>query len=309
MEENTILVVDDTITNLDILVELLDNYDVIEVTNGRDALEIVKEENIDLILLDIVMPDMDGFEVCQKLKADKKTKNIPVIFITAKTDEEAIEKAYDTGGMDYITKPFKPKELLARVNTQLQIQKLISDLEDSKEELKFLASTDPLTKLYNRRYFAKTSTHVLNLSKRNKTDLSMIMLDIDKFKNVNDTYGHKVGDDVLITLASILQELTRNSDIICRFGGEEFLILLPETNINGALKIAHKIREVVETTVITISDNKIPTDYKKLEFTVSLGGTQINIDLDNNIEASIHRADKALYQAKNSGRNRVCSLL
>jgi len=309
MEENTILVVDDTITNLDILVEILDNYDVIEVTNGRDALEIVKEENIDLILLDIVMPDMDGFEVCQKLKADKKTKNIPVIFITAKTDEEAIEKAYDTGGMDYITKPFKPKELLARVNTQLQIQKLISDLEDSKEELKFLASTDPLTKLYNRRYFAKTSTHVLNLSKRNKTDLSMIMLDIDKFKNVNDTYGHKVGDDVLITLASILQELTRNSDIICRFGGEEFLILLPETNINGALKIAHKIREVVETTVITISDNKIPTDYKKLEFTVSLGGTQINIDLDNNIEASIHRADKALYQAKNSGRNRVCSLL
>jgi len=309
MEENTILVVDDTITNLDILVEILDNYDVIEVTNGRDALEIVKEENIDLILLDIVMPDMDGFEVCQKLKSDKKTKNIPVIFITAKTDEEAIEKAYDTGGMDYITKPFKPKELLARVNTQLQIQKLISDLEDSKEELKFLASTDPLTKLYNRRYFAKTSTHVLNLSKRNKTDLSMIMLDIDKFKNVNDTYGHKVGDDVLITLASILQELTRNSDIICRFGGEEFLILLPETNINGALKIAHKIREVVETTVITISDNKIPTDYKKLEFTVSLGGTQINIDLDNNIEASIHRADKALYQAKNSGRNRVCSLL
>jgi len=309
MEENTILVVDDTITNLDILVELLDNYDVVEVTNGRDALEIVKQENIDLILLDIVMPDMDGFEVCQKLKADKKTKNIPVIFITAKTDEEAIEKAYDTGGMDYITKPFKPKELLARVNTQLQIQKLISDLEDSKEELKFLASTDPLTKLYNRRYFAKTSTHVLNLSKRNKTDLSMIMLDIDKFKNVNDTYGHKVGDDVLITLASILQELTRNSDIICRFGGEEFLILLPETNINGALKIAHKIREVVETTVITISDNKIPTDYKKLEFTVSLGGTQINIDLDNNIEASIHRADKALYQAKNSGRNRVCSLL
>ncbi|MFK5891988.1 MAG: diguanylate cyclase [Pseudomonadota bacterium] len=309
MKKKTILVVDDTITNLDILVELLDGYDVIEAANGVDALEIVSEELIDLILLDIMMPDMDGFEVCQKLKSNEDTKDIPIIFITAKADEDSIEQAYDMGGIDYITKPFKPKELLARVKRELKMQALIHDLEASQEELKILASTDPMTKLYNRRYFSKISEHILNLAKRDDTYISIMMLDIDKFKNVNDTCGHKVGDDVIITLASSLQQFTRKSDIVCRFGGEEFLILLPKTNIDGAVVIAQNIREAVESLVVNIECDEKPQGDKELKITVSIGVSQINNKEDINIEASIKRADMALYKAKKSGRNRVCRLV
>jgi len=211
MENKTILIVDDTVANLDILGELLKKYDVIDATNGEDALEILEDEKVDLILLDIMMPDMDGYEVCSRLKNNSNTKDIPIIFITAKTDEDSIEKAYEIGGIDYVTKPFRPKELLARVKRELQLQELQS-------ELKLLASTDPMTKLYNRRYFTKMAEHTLDLVKREKKDLSIIMLDIDKFKNVNDTYGHQVGDDVIIELANTIRANQRNSDIVCRYG-------------------------------------------------------------------------------------------
>ena len=133
-DSKTILIVDDTVTNLDILIELLDQYDVIDATNGQDALEIVEEESVDLLLLDIMMPEMDGYEVCKRLKADKKTQDIPIIFITAKTDEDSIEKAYDTGGDDYVSKPFKPKELLARVKTQLYLK----DFKEQEEKQKIV---------------------------------------------------------------------------------------------------------------------------------------------------------------------------
>ncbi len=146
MKNKTILAVDDTVANLDILIELLNSYDIVDATSGEDALEIVEEENIDLILLDIMMPEMDGFEVCAKLKENPATKDIPIIFITAKTDEDSIEKAYELGGSDYVSKPFKPKELLARVKIQFELQNL-------QNELKLLASTDSMTKLYNRRLF------------------------------------------------------------------------------------------------------------------------------------------------------------
>ena len=297
----TILIVDDTETNIDILVELLnDDYDVMVALNGQSALDIVNEDKVNLILLDIMMPDMDGYEVCDILQKNKKTKKIPVIFITAKTDEEAIEKAYDVGVMDYVTKPFKPKELLARIKTQLKMQKLISDLEASKEELKILASIDPLSGLYNRRYFYKISEHILDLAKRDKTDSSVLILDIDKFKNINDTYGHKIGDDIIILLSRKLEEFTRKSDIVCRFGGEEFVILLPETSIDGALNISEKIR-------LNIEQLNFKLEYQKdLKFTVSIGVSQIINDQDINIEASICRADEALYSAKQSGRNKVC---
>jgi len=295
MINKTILVVDDTVSNLDILDELLDQYDVIDAINGKDALEIVKEEKVDLILLDIMMPEMDGFEVCQKLKDDSQTQNIPIIFITAKTDEESIEKAYEIGGADYVTKPFRPKELLARVKKELQIQ-------DMMDELKLLASVDPMTKLYNRRYFTKISTHTLDLAKREKTDLSIIMIDIDKFKNINDTYGHQVGDEIIIALAQILLPDQRKSDITCRYGGEEFVILLPNTSTQGATIVANNIRKDVENFIFNLSEDKI------LKFTVSLGVSQVDINNEDNIELALKRADDALYQAKENGRNQVCIL-
>jgi len=293
MENKTILIVDDTVTNLDILIELLKEYDVIDATNGQDALEIVQEEHIDLILLDIMMPNMDGYEVCKRLKEDPTTKNIPIIFITAKTDEDSIEKAYDTGGSDYVTKPFLPKELKARVKKELQIQ-------DMMEKLQELASIDSMTKLYNRRHFKQLSEHSIDLAKRNKQPVSIIMLDIDKFKNINDTYGHQVGDEVIINLANILRYNKRKSDIICRFGGEEFVIMLPNTPVKGANIVAQKIRKDVENFILNITDNQ------KINFTISLGVSSINLEDDNSIELSLKHADDALYQAKESGRNKVC---
>ncbi len=301
MKNRNILVVDDTEMNIDVLVELLDDkYEVSVALDGKSALEVVAQEKINLILLDIMMPNMDGYEVCKVLKENEQTKDIPIIFLTAKADEDSIEKAYDMGGIDYVSKPFKPKELMARIKTVLQLQSLILELKASKEELKLLSSIDPMTQLYNRRYFSKISKHILDLSKREKTKLSLLMIDIDNFKKINDTYGHQVGDDVIISLAKKLEKYTRASDIICRFGGEEFVILLPETSIDGATIISEKIREVISDEVINFSHKE------KLKFTISIGLTQIKNETDMNIDVLINRADKALYDAKNSGKNKVC---
>lgn len=173
-------------------------------------------------------------------------------------------------------------------------------LNKKNKDLKLLASTDSLTKLYNRRYFFELASNIFQLAKREKEALTVIMLDIDHFKNINDTYGHKSGDKVLIYLSSILLDNTRKSDIVSRWGGEEFVILLPNTNINGAKVIAEKIREAVENSTIK-TDNQ-----KEFKVTISLGISEVNNENDIDIEDSINRADKVLYQAKNSGRNRVC---
>jgi polar amino acid transport system substrate-binding protein len=169
-----------------------------------------------------------------------------------------------------------------------------------QKQLKILVATDSMTKLYNRRYFEDSAEQFLQLAKRNNTDLSLIMLDVDNFKKVNDTYGHKVGDIVLIKLAEILQDLSRKSDIICRFGGEEFLILLPQTDLEGTKFMAEKIRAYIEEFALQLDT------ANQLKFTVSLGVSQVDIFQDKNIEDGIKRADDALYDAKNSGKNRVC---
>jgi diguanylate cyclase (GGDEF)-like protein len=293
MKNKTILIVDDTPVNIGILNAILAEYETIGATSGKDAMEIIIEEKIDLILLDIMMPDIDGYEVCRKLKINSKTKDIPVIFITAKEDEDSIEKAFDVGGIDYITKPFKPKEVSARVKNHLKMQ-------DIQNELKTLSSTDPMTKLYNRRYFTEISEKILKLSKREKNYLSIIILDIDNFKNINDIYGHSVGDKVIISLANKLSELQRTSDIICRYGGEEFIILLPSTNQENAKIVAEKIRKSVESLIITLSFDK------NITFTISLGVSHIDLENEDNIEEGLKRADRALYKAKESGKNRVC---
>ena len=300
----TILIVDDTESNIDILVDLLDEeYDLVVALDGESALEILDEQPIDLILLDIVMPNMDGYEVSRRAKARSAAiERIPIVFITAKSDEASIEKAFDAGGMDYVTKPFKSKELFARIKTQLQIQKLIKELEASKQELKTLSERDPMTKLCNRRCFKQTSKAILELARRDESDLSLIMIDIDKFKDVNDTYGHSVGDEVLISFSQVLMKMTRKSDLLCRFGGEEFLVLLPETTLEGAAVIAEKIRKEVEVSAV-----KCET-CTEVHYTVSLGVSQLEFKDEATVEEGIKRADSALYEAKESGRNRVvCS--
>ena len=293
-QKKTILIIDDVAANVHTLMALLgEEYDLLGSLDGEEALAILEEETVDLILLDILMPGMDGLEVCRRIKADEKTRDIPVIFITVKTDEDSIVAAYDLGGADYITKPFLAREVLSRVKKELKFQEMM-------QELALLASTDPMTRLYNRRYFSRIARHALALAKREKESLSVIMLDIDHFKYINDTYGHQVGDQVIILLAETITEQLRQSDFAARFGGEEFVILLPSTSLASARGIAEKLRKTVETLTYKSAEGIA------IHFTISLGVSTVDILTEDSVEPALKRADDAMYLAKESGRNRVC---
>ncbi len=291
MRRKTILVVDDEVVNLDILAELLDRFDVIDVTSGEEALEVLAKEKIDLILLDILMPGMDGYEVCRTIKADKSLRHIPVIFITSKNDDLSIEHAYEIGASDYITKPFRHRELVARVGNALRIQEL-------QEELRLLASIDPMTRLYNRRYFTTMADKILKLARREKNPLSLAILDIDRFKRINDTYGHLAGDRVITALSEKLMSRYRESDLLCRFGGEEFVILMPNTELDVAALLAERTRKEVEKL-------QVPYNGKTISMTVSIGVSQVDLENEETLDPVLKRADDALYIAKKQGRNQV----
>lgn len=173
------------------------------------------------------------------------------------------------------------------------------ELDEAQKELKILSITDPLTKLYNRRYFTDISDDIFKISKRDNTPLSIVMFDIDKFKNINDSFGHKIGDKTIVQFAITLKKMQRNSDISCRYGGEEFVILLPNTKIEGAIIVAENIRKRVERSELKDSNNKI------VQFSVSAGVSEVDFSLENNIEKALNNADKALYLAKHQGRNMV----
>jgi diguanylate cyclase (GGDEF)-like protein len=283
----TILVVDDTKENIHILLSLLQDYDLLVALDGQKALQMAEKNDIDIILLDIVMPDMDGYAVCNIFKSKPHTRDIPILFITAKTDEESIEKAYDVGGIDYVTKPFKPKELLARVKTQLENQRLIRELE-------FLASRDSMTGIYNRRKFFELGTKLFNMVNNN---FFAIMIDIDKFKNINDNYGHPFGDVVIKSVSkNILNHLAPDT-IFARLGGEEFAILCEADIIDEVQNKIEQIREKIENL-----EEKF--EGKIVKFTISNGIAQKYSD--DTLDSLLKRADEALYEAKGTGRNKVC---
>ena len=288
-KKHTILIVDDTESNIDILLELLDEkYDILVSLDGENALNIIKNEKIDLILLDIMMPGFNGYEVCKILKSNPDTENIPIIFITAKTDEDSIEKAYEVGGVDYVTKPFKPRELTARVRTQLKLADLLSYFDK-------LASYDEMTGIYNRRKFFEIAVAMFQNSTEN---LYAIMIDIDKFKNVNDTYGHPVGDKVIKAVTAIIAEHLCGDAVLGRVGGEEFAILCYLDSVNSVNITMEKIRLKVEELEILTDDNKI------VKCTISEGVVAATQDMQT-LDMLLKHADDALYEAKGTGRNRV----
>jgi len=293
----TILVVDDTKSNIQILMELLDNrYDVIACKDGETAIEIAQEDKPDLILLDIMMPDMDGFEVCEKLKELPQTKDIPIIFLTAMTQDDNIEKAYDIGGSDYITKPFRSKELLARVKRELELIRL-------QNELKLLTLTDSMTKLYNRRYFDEIFPQVIKSAKRKDELVSFVIMDIDHFKQYNDTYGHQMGDDALTKVATSLKETLHRADDYCfRLGGEEFGVVFKVDNKDKAFEFANNIRENIENLCIEHNGNSA-SPY----VTVSMGLVCKNAHNIKDENEVYKQGDDLLYEAKESGRNKVVS--
>lgn len=287
-EKPTILVVDDTENNIDILLELLsDTYDIAVALDGITALEIAREDSIDLILLDIVMPVMDGYEVCRLLKEDEKTKDIPVVFITAKIDEDSIEKGYIAGGIDYVTKPFKPRELSARIKTQLNLKFLI-------ERLEFIASYDSLTGIYNRRKFFELAQKQFDESKEN---LFAVMMDIDNFKQINDTYGHPIGDKVINAVAKTIGDFLECESVFGRLGGEEFSILCRSSSLEEITDLLEDIRKAVSETE-TVSD-----ENESIRCSISIGFAKVKYETKN-LDTLLKEADIALYEAKGSGRNR-----
>jgi len=284
----TILVIDDTATNIQILVELLDDtYDVIVATDGRTALEIADEELPDLILLDIIMPFMDGFEVCKQLKENPKTKNIPIIFLTAQTDEESIEKAYEVGGNDYVLKPLKPKELMARVKTQLELQRSIKNLE-------YLSSYDSMTGILNRRKFFELAKISFETKKE---DLFAVMIDIDNFKNINDVHGHAAGDIVIKTIVSKIADMLPEESIFARLGGEEFVIVCNYEDEKKLFDLLEEIRNSIKDLTLNIENHLI-------RFTISMGIAQYK-ETFVIIDDLLKEADAMLYKAKETGRDKV----
>ena len=284
-----ILLVDDVKINLEILKKILFNYNILCAVNGKDALDIVKSNSIDLILLDIMMPELNGYEVCQILQKNEKTKNIPVIFVTAKTDEESIAKGYTIGARDYVTKPYKKLELLAKIKTHLKIKQLIEDLE-------YMAKHDKMTGLYNRGEFFRLAIKRFETKKEN---LYGIMMDIDKFKQINDTYGHHTGDIVIKTFAKIVKSYIEDDDnfILGRIGGEEFAMVCNFDN-------EKTIKRIIENLRIAIERENIVVENKTINFTISIGVAKSK-ETHKNIDDLLKDADEMLYSAKNTGRNKV----
>lgn len=410
MDKASILIIDDEPINLKLAAEVLkENYELHFSRNGSDALEFLQEHVPDLILLDITMPDMSGFDVVEILKQKEFTQNIPIIYLTADNSEQTIEKAFDTGAIDYIAKPFRSKELKTRVKNRIETEKLKSNLQSLLEKNKHLlkimhtqvayiktdtkgimteispamhkmihsdndligqnisilktdatpsnqyeqlwktiqnakiytgkienrnfeggsnwysitivpdideknkiqsyyafytnidheveykneTQIDYLTNIYNRKKFETELSREIYLFKRYKQSFSLIIADIDFFKSVNDNYGHDVGDIILIEFSQLLLQHLRQSDLLARWGGEEFVILCRNSDINGASALAELLKERLQTYHFERIGHK----------TASFGVAQYTQNMD--INTLIKQADKALYEAKSQGRNRV----
>lgn len=295
-QQHAILIVDDMTSNIQVLANALqDDYRIKVATNGERALEIARSETPpDVILLDIMMPDMDGYEVCKYLKSDPKTSAIPVIFVTALSDAADEEKGLNLGAVDYITKPFHIPIVKARVRNHLSL-KLKTDL------LEELSHIDGLTHIANRRHFDEVMAKEARRIQRIAQPISIIMLDVDYFKLFNDNYGHGLGDECLVQVAKAMRSiLKRPADVLARYGGEEFVVLLPETPLEGALKVAEDLRAAVEQL-------KFPHKYSAIadHVTISVGVASNEASQDVTLDELLKYADGALYQAKAAGRNRV----
>jgi diguanylate cyclase (GGDEF)-like protein len=308
--QDTLLIVDDTPENIAVLYNFLSGqgFKILVAENGEDALENAQDERPDLILLDVIMPGIDGFETCRRLKSNPPTQEIPVIFITALSDTLDKVKAFKLGAVDYITKPFQQEEVLARVNTHLTIRKLQNELQAQKEalekanlELQRLATLDSLTQIANRRRLDEYLQREWRRASREQTPLSLILCDIDYFKNYNDSYGHQVGDDCLQQVAEVLSRtVKRASDLVARYGGEEFTVILPNTPVEGAMQIASLVQQNLQALKI-VHPHSAVNEY----VTLSIGVTCTVPTPQTSPEKLINVADKALYEAKREGRNRI----
>lgn len=297
-EENAkykILVIEDSLLNQHVIQNILqDKYTLARALTAREAFEMLPIFRPHLILLDIILPDADGFKVLETLKGNEENRNIPVIIITGMDSEENEERGLMLGAVDYIKKPFKHGIVSARVNTQIRIIRQMQTIEQ-------LGMLDGLTGISNRRAFDMHLRFEWNRAIKEDIPLSMIMLDIDHFKEYNDTYGHPQGDIILQSIASILKSETKESSgRVFRYGGEEFSVILPTDSVGGAIHVAERIRNSVETARVRSLFSDVVT-----RVTVSAGVASVKPTPDDQMHYLIELADQKLYQAKHDGRNRV----
>lgn len=320
-ERINILIVDDRPENLLVLETLLDNMNcnIIKATSGNEALSLMFDYEFALVLLDVQMPEMDGFETAELMRSNSRTKYIPIIFVTAISKEQTcIFRGYEVGAVDYLFKPIEPVILQSKVKVfielynqkkllkeqteflELKIKELV-ELQDANCKLENLSTCDGLTGISNRRHFNQYIEMSWKNAIRSGNLISLIMADIDYFKLYNDNYGHLQGDDCLIKVARTISKcVKRPLDIVARYGGEEFAVILPETNNTGACMIAEEIRKNIEAL-------NIPHEHSEVApyVTLSLGVVTIMPNEGISINKFIDETDKALYKAKSNGRNQL----
>ncbi len=304
----TILVVDDSRGARTEIVRNLkkepDIGEIYEAVNGMEAIKIISNEKIDLVITDIVMPKMDGFKLIKNLVEDERFVHIPLILLTVRSRLADRVKGMELGAWDFLVKPVHPVELATRVRAMLRVKKLQDKLRDRLLQLENLSIIDGLTGLYNKTQLNKFLRQEVSRTKRFKYSLSCLMIDVDRFKQINDTYGHVKGDRILKDIGIMMNEMIRGYDFAARFGGDEFTLLLPQqAEKTGALILAERFREAVEK-------KKFLKEGKKasIRVTVSVGVATLHPGSRETGEELLERADKALYEAKNQGRNKVAAL-
>jgi two-component system, cell cycle response regulator len=306
-DPSKILVVDDSRTQLDWLVQVLERegYSVATASGGKEAIRKVRTEPPDLILLDMILPDMDGLEVARIVKKLPDDQFIPVIVLSVKADIDTKVAGLRIGADDFLAKPFAEAEILARCAAMLRIKNLQEKLRDAQRRLEEQSITDALTGLKNRRFFDERLHEEFRRAQRYGDYLSLIMIDLDHFKAVNDKYGHPAGDGVLRDAAGLIRASIRDPDICCRYGGEEFAVILPKTHMSGALAVAERVwRELgAKEYPMPAAQGGAPAHVR---VTASLGVAFYPSKDISSGEFLLRFADQALYQAKRAGRNTIC---
>lgn len=298
-----ILLVEDSPTTLSLLSRpLSEHYSLLVAHDGADAWKLLQNHaEIELVITDLVMPRLSGQELLVKIRQSDNVqiRNLPVIVIAGAVEKDDRDLAFHNGANDFVAKPIDSAELQARVRVHHKLSRTIHELEMSRRALAEQATTDPLTRLKNRRAFFQEGRQGFALSQRSANPLSVMELDIDHFKRVNDTYGHHAGDKALIAIAKLLARMSRSVDTVARMGGEEFAIILPDTNRGGAAVLAERIRTAV-------AEAPFQASGRPLSLTISIGVATFNNDPVDNIDALLKIADGRLYVAKKQGRNRIC---